>query len=133
MAFPTFRSSHQDALLKAATLPSVFGAISASSWIYAAFIGVAKPLTNAFGWRLHRALRRDPGRSVAVTMAVVLVRPRLASRLGQRATDPGRHGGLAASYFQSPRSIATCTVEPAAGLAVSGGRAGPVTGQFRCG
>ncbi len=80
VAFPTFRSSHDDAL-KAATLPSVFGAISASSWIYAAFIGVAKPLTNAFGYSGFIALFVVI-LVCAVTMAVVLVRPRLASRLG---------------------------------------------------
>lgn len=79
VAFPTFRSDHEDAL-KAATAPTIFGAVSAASWIYAAFIGVAKPLTSAFGYSGFIALFIVI-LVCAITMAVVLVRPRLAARL----------------------------------------------------
>ncbi|MCK6373743.1 MAG: hypothetical protein L6Q69_06525 [Zoogloea sp.] len=79
VAFPTFRSTHDDAL-RAATMPSVFGAVSAASWIYAAFIGVAKPLASAFGYSGFIALFIVM-LVCAVTMAIVLVRPRLAARL----------------------------------------------------
>lgn len=79
VAFPTFRTPQSNAL-KAATMPAVFGAISASSWIYAAFIGVAKPLAIVFGYSGFIALFIVI-LVCAVTIAVVLVRPRLASRL----------------------------------------------------
>lgn len=79
VAFPTFRVTHADGL-RAATMPAVFGAVSAASWMYAAFIGVAKPLASAFGYSGFMALYIVI-LVCAVTIAVVLVRPRLAARL----------------------------------------------------
>ena len=80
VAFPRFYLPQADAL-RAATLPAVFGAVSATSWIYAAFVGVAKPLSAVLGYGgfigLFALLLLG-----AIALALVTVRPCLASRMG---------------------------------------------------
>ena len=79
LAFPRFATPQADTL-QAATLPSIFGAVSAASWLYAAFVGVAKPLAAVLGFSgfmsVFGALI-----VVSVALAVLTIRPRLASRL----------------------------------------------------
>ena len=80
VAFPRFYQPHTDAL-RAATLPAVFGAVSAASWIYAAFVGIAKPLAEVFGYSgfigLFALLLLG-----AISLALITVRPCLARRMG---------------------------------------------------
>ena len=80
VAFPRFYLPQADAL-RAATLPAVFGAVSATSWIYAAFVGIAKPLAEVFGYSgfigLFALLLLG-----AISLALITVRPCLARRMG---------------------------------------------------
>jgi hypothetical protein len=64
----------------AALLPSILGAVSAASWLFAAFVGVAKALTPLLGYGGFMLLY-GVCLAVAVGVALILVRPRLASRL----------------------------------------------------
>ncbi|WP_374265216.1 hypothetical protein [Zoogloea sp.] len=92
LAFPRFATPQADTL-QAATLPSIFGAVSAASWLYAAFVGVAKPLAAVLGFSgfmsVFGALI-----VVSVALAVLTIRPRLASRL---IPAPMAVGGVAAA------------------------------------
>lgn len=81
--------------LCAASLPSVLGAVSAASWLYAAFVGVAKAVTPLLGYGGFMALY-GLTLAVAVAVALTVVRPRLASRLTPAPwpATPGRGAGL---------------------------------------
>lgn len=79
LAFPRFATPQADTL-HAATLPSIFGAISAASWIYAAFIGVAKPLAPVLGYNGFMTVF-GAILVISILLAIMSVRPRLASRL----------------------------------------------------
>lgn len=85
-AFPSFATPHADTM-KAATMPAIFGAISAASWIFAAFIGVAKPLASALGYGGFMALYAAV-LGGAIVVAMMIVRPRLASRLAPSSAMP---------------------------------------------
>ena len=87
VAFPRFYLPQADAL-RAATLPAVFGAVSATSWIYAAFVGIAKPLAEVFGYSgfigLFALLLLG-----AISLALITVRPCLARRMGSVQVSSG--------------------------------------------
>lgn len=59
---------------------AVLGAISATTWIYAAFVGVGKDLAPALGFVGFMALYAA-ALALGVGVALVFVRPRLAARL----------------------------------------------------
>lgn len=64
----------------AATLPSIAGAISASSWLFAAFVGVGKAVAPALGFTgfigLYLAVV-----SLAIGVSLAFIRPVLAARM----------------------------------------------------
>ena len=73
---------------QAALLPVIFGAISATSWLYAAFVGVAKPVAATLGYMGFMGL--FVGLMLAgIVFALLTVRPRLAARLGRRDASLG--------------------------------------------
>jgi len=80
LVFPRFYLPQANAL-GAATLPAVFGAVSAVSWIYAAFVGVAKPFTVILGYSGFIALFALLLLG-AIALALITVRPCLARRMG---------------------------------------------------
>ena len=92
LAFPRFVAPQVDPL-RAATMPVVFGAISAASWVYAAFVGVAKPLAGFLGYSGFMGLFAAVLLS-AIGLAVSTVRPHLARRMIQVPID----SGVAAAY-----------------------------------
>lgn len=77
--FPLFRQP-QDDPHRAALLPAVLGATSATTWLFAAFVGVGKAVTHALGYSGFMALY-----AASVVLGVVVslsyVRPRLAAQL----------------------------------------------------
>ena len=61
-------------------MPVIFGAISATSWLYAAFVGIAKPVAAMLGYAGFMGLFL--GLTLAsIGFAMLTVRPRLAARL----------------------------------------------------
>ncbi|MBC3937087.1 hypothetical protein H8K47_17155 [Undibacterium sp. CY7W] len=70
----------QNEPLRAAKLPAVLGAISVVTWLYAAFLGLAKPVASLLGYvgfmGLYFFLL-----IIAIATALALVSPRLARRL----------------------------------------------------
>lgn len=77
----------------AAWLPSVLGAVSAASWLFAAFVGVARAVTPLLGYGGFMLLY-GLTLAVAVTVALAVVRPRLASRLAPGPWPPAPQEGL---------------------------------------
>lgn len=65
---------------RAATLPAIAGAISASSWLFAAFVGVGKAVAPALGFTgfivLYLAVV-----SLAIGVSLAFIRPILAARM----------------------------------------------------
>lgn len=70
----------QDDPHRAATLPAIAGAISASSWLFAAFVGVGKAVAPALGYTgfivLYLAVV-----SLAIGVSLAFIRPILAARM----------------------------------------------------
>ena len=70
----------QDDPARAATLPAVAGAISAASWVFAAFIGVGKAVAPLLGFGgfigLYLAVV-----SLAIGVSLAIIRPILAARM----------------------------------------------------
>lgn len=70
----------QDDPHRAATLPAIAGAISASSWLFAAFVGVGKAVAPALGYTgfivLYLAVV-----SMAIGFSLFFIRPILAARM----------------------------------------------------
>jgi hypothetical protein len=81
LAFPRF-SIAQDEPHDAATLPAVLGGISASTWLFAAFMGVAKPLAPALSYTGFIALY-GVAVSLAIAVSLIFIRPLLAVRMSQ--------------------------------------------------
>jgi len=80
LAFPRLQATHTDRL-KGATLPAIFGAVSAATWTYAAFLGIGKAAAPILGYVGFIALYAFAV-SVAIAVAMVMVRPRIAEQLG---------------------------------------------------
>ena len=79
LAFPRMAVPQEDPQ-QAALLPVVFGAISATSWLYAAFVGVAKPVAAMLGYVGFMGM--FIGLMLAgIGFAMLTIRPRLAARL----------------------------------------------------
>lgn len=79
LAFPRMAVPQADPQ-QAAVLPVVFGAISATSWLYAAFVGIAKPVAAMLGYMGFMGM--FAGLTLAaIGFALLTVRPRLAARL----------------------------------------------------
>lgn len=85
-AFPRIKNP-QERGGGAALLPATLGSISVTSWIYAAFIGVAKPLVPALGYVGLIALYAA-ALGAAIAIALVAVRPVLVRRLGAGVPSP---------------------------------------------
>lgn len=77
---------------KAARLPAILGGISAATWVYAAFLGLAKPAAAFLGYTGLMALY---GMALVsgIVVAMWFVRPRLAHRLA--ANSPREHASEA--------------------------------------
>ena len=79
IAFPRMATPQADPQ-QAALMPVIFGAISATSWLYAAFVGVSKPVAAMLGYAGYMGL--FAGLTLAsIGFAMLTVRPRLAARL----------------------------------------------------
>jgi len=79
IAFPRMATPQADPQ-HAALMPVIFGAISATSWLYAAFVGIAKPVAAMLGYAGFMGL--FVGLTLAsIGFAMLTVRPRLAARL----------------------------------------------------
>lgn len=76
MAFPAFRS--RKSLLRFVPALSVLAAISAVSWFYAAFLGIAKPLTGMLGYSGFMALYTVL-LVVGILFSLTAIRPLLAT------------------------------------------------------
>ena len=79
LAFPRFAQVHTDPH-RAALLPTVLGAISITTWLYAAFIGIGRAAERPLGFGGFLALYLA-ALVTGVGLALVQIRPRLASRL----------------------------------------------------
>ncbi len=79
VAFPRLASPKVNSP-SSATIPAILGAVSLTSWMYAAFIGEAKPLASFLGYQgfveLYGALLL-----AAITIALIFIRPRLAYQM----------------------------------------------------
>lgn len=69
-------------------LPTVLGAVSAATWLFAAFLGVCKPLVPALGYP-GLMLLYAAALSLALLVALGIVRPRLIANLGRPGTFSG--------------------------------------------
>lgn len=78
-AFPLF-SQPQDDPHRAAFLPAVLGAVSATTWTFAAFVGVGKAVAPALGYSGFMALYAASV-AVGVWVSLTYVRPRLAAQM----------------------------------------------------
>ena len=79
ITFPRMATPQADPQ-QAALMPVIFGAISATSWLYAAFVGIAKPVAAMLGYAGFMGLFL--GLTLAsIGFAMLTVRPRLAARL----------------------------------------------------
>jgi len=70
----------QDDPERAAVLPAIAGAISAASWLFAAFIGVGKAVAPLLGFGGFIALYLAVG-SLAIFVSLTFIRPILAARM----------------------------------------------------
>lgn len=95
-AFPRLVSP-PPAAMQSALLPALLGGISASTWIYAAFMGVAKP----FAILGYAGLMMLYGLAVAIALAVAAryIQPRLARQL-----NPARAAGRSVAAY-APRAV----------------------------
>ncbi|WIV98230.1 hypothetical protein [Kinneretia aquatilis] len=78
-AFPRL-ASPQEAPHKAAGLPALLGGVSSASWLFAAFLGVAKPLAIVLHYPGFMALYAA-SLALAIAIALGLMRQRLARQL----------------------------------------------------
>ncbi|HDR9504043.1 hypothetical protein [Burkholderia pyrrocinia] len=85
-AFPRLEKA-QDNPQQAASLPAVLGAISTSTWLFAAFLGIAKAAAPLLGYSGFIALYLAALGS-AIAAALFAVRPRLARRMGHNTALP---------------------------------------------
>ena len=90
-AFPRFSSPQKDRHA-AALMPAVLGAVSVSTWLFAAFVGVGKAVAVVLGYMGFMTLYAFVV-SVAIAISLVWIRPRLARQLslsGLSRTIPAR-------------------------------------------
>ncbi|WP_146140161.1 hypothetical protein [Alsobacter soli] len=87
VGFPALGRAHANPR-RAAVLPCLLGAVSLSSWMFAAFLGIAKPIAPVMGFGGFAALYACAivGGGAA---ALAFIRPRLAEKL-DRPDSPGR-------------------------------------------
>jgi hypothetical protein len=78
-ALPRLSMFHGDPR-RAATLPAVLGAVSATTWIYAACIGLGAPVAAVLGYRGFMLLY-ILALSIAIAVSLGVVRPRLARQM----------------------------------------------------
>ena len=78
-AFPLF-SQPQDDPHRAAFLPAVLGAVSATTWTFAAFVGVGKAVAPALGFTGFLVLYLAVV-SLAIGVSLAFIRPILAARM----------------------------------------------------
>jgi len=90
VAFKRLSEVHSEAL-RAAKLPAVLGAISVVSWLYAAFVGLAKPVAPLLGYVGFMGLY-GVALAAGIAMALLLMGPRLAHRL-MLVQNPGGESG----------------------------------------
>lgn len=83
LGFPSLRTAHADPL-HAARIPALLGAISVVTWLYSAFIGLAKPLEPLLGYSGFIQLYLIVV-CVAIIVALVWMKPRLALRMALSA------------------------------------------------
>jgi len=83
-AFPQLAKTQRLARAPSALMPSLLGAFSTSSWLYALFVASSKPLATWFSYGDYLALYAL-ALAAAAAVTMVLVRPKLAQRLQQGA------------------------------------------------
>lgn len=78
-AFPRFSIPQKDRHV-AALMPAVLGAVSVSTWLFAAFVGVGKAVASVLGYIGFMTLYAFVV-SLAVAISLVWIRPRLTRQL----------------------------------------------------
>ena len=94
-AFPQLVATKRSARLPSALMPTLLGALSTGSWLYALFVASSKPLAASFAYRDYLALYAL-ALAGAAAFAMLWVRPLLAQRLQQgassgRSRPPAQH------------------------------------------
>lgn len=79
MVFPRLAKPQRNPM-QAAILPAVLGAVSGTTWMFAAFVGVGKPLASALGYAGFMGLY-GLALALGVGFALTFVRPRLAQQM----------------------------------------------------
>ncbi|MBN3782145.1 hypothetical protein G3O06_32080 [Burkholderia sp. Ac-20345] len=86
LAFPRLEKV-QNNPNQAAYLPAILGAISSTTWLFSAFLGIAKAVAPLLGYSGFIALYML-ALGCAVTTALLVVRPLLAKRIGRQTGIP---------------------------------------------
>lgn len=86
IAFPALAGTRKNST-RTATLVAVIGAISAVSWLYAIFLGVARPLAGVLGYAGFMGIYAGL-LLLGMATALSVMRPRIENMLRQPA-DPG--------------------------------------------
>lgn len=81
LVFPRLRKMQNDPD-RAALLPTVLGVFSATSWLFAAFLGVANAIAPLLGYSGFMTLYLV-ALCAATTIGVAVIRPQLARRMGR--------------------------------------------------
>lgn len=108
LALPALGKKHTDTQ-HAALMPSLLGAISGATWLFAAFVGVGKAVTPMLGYSGFMVLY---GLSVvaAVAVSLAVVRPQLAKRMRTIGSDHFFNTApseLTAEFTPHPGTVAT--------------------------
>lgn len=89
LVFPRLTQPQRDPF-RAAALPAVLGAVSGTTWMFAAFVGVGKPVASVLGYAGFMGLY-GLALTAGIAFALVFVRPRLAQQMsGQSAVGSNR-------------------------------------------
>ena len=98
--FPRLQQPQRDPL-QAATLPAILGAVSGTTWMFAAFVGVGKPLAPLLGYAGFMGLY-GLALMAGVAFALVFVRPKLAQQMsGQSTVDNYREHASVSSVHHA--------------------------------
>lgn len=95
LVFPRLTRSQANPM-QAATLPAVLGAISGTTWMFAAFVGVGKPLTPLLGYGGFMGLYAL-ALLLGIGFALTFVRPRLALQMSGVQPEASTAGGASVS------------------------------------
>ena len=107
LVFPRLNQPQRNPL-QAATLPAILGAVSGTTWMFAAFVGVGKPLAPVLGYTGFMGLY-GLALALGIGFALTFVRPRLAEQMGgvSPRTSTGRGASVSSAHHADDLSPAT--------------------------